>query len=206
MPNLTRDEVERRLAFLTEALATKERFQWEVDGEQEALRTAQSLYDAETIANTTIANLHDEIDKLRETNTRLNRRCTKAEAFADKSIEQLRDAGQRTFGRMLANYAAESALRKVEEVESERDQLAAEGRVLREWGERWHGYLAVHGWDGSDWPEAPLITAEVSRVRLLEAVAEAGLTYFGKGCHKAERDALWAALAAWREGEGTGNA
>lgn len=103
MPNLTREEVERRLASPRYSSTRK----WE----REALQTAQSLY--------------AERDELRETVTRLNRRCTTAEAFVDKSIEQLRDAGQRTLGRMLANYAAESALRKVEELEAERDQLAA---------------------------------------------------------------------------------
>jgi hypothetical protein len=40
--------------------------------------------------------------------------------------------------------------------------------------------------------------AEIERLR---AVARAAVDYFGKGCRKAQRDALWAALAAWKEGK-----
>ena len=110
---LSREEVER----LLEAVRAKNPHN-ALDYEyMVAIQTAQSLY--------------AERDELRETVTRLNRRCTTAEALADKSIEQLRDAGQRTFGRMLANYAAESALRKVEELEAVAEAGAAYRHLIR---------------------------------------------------------------------------
>jgi hypothetical protein len=64
-----------------------------------------------------IAALEAEAEWLRETNKRLNRRCSKAEAIANKSIEQLRNEGQRNFGRMLANYAAAHYAREVERLQ-----------------------------------------------------------------------------------------
>jgi uncharacterized OB-fold protein len=39
----------------------------------------------------------------------------------------------------------------------------------------------------------------VGPVAELEAVAEAAKDYFGKGCRKAQRDTLWAAIVALRE-------
>ena len=96
----------------------------------------------------------------------------------------------------------------------ERDQLAAEGRVLREAIEsvEFHGDIqrfsdgkplgcmvtakslnrlgeAIHS--------APLTAAEAERVRMLEAVAEAAVTYVDSDFGGEEE--LGAALAAWRE-------
>jgi hypothetical protein len=73
-----------------------------------------------------------EIERLKETNTRLNRRATKAEAIADKSIEQLRNEGQRNLGRMLANYAAEKYHRECAEKDAEIERLRAINQYLFE--------------------------------------------------------------------------
>jgi hypothetical protein len=97
---------------------------------------------------------------------------------------------------------------------AQRDQLAAEGRVLMTW-------LT----DPPMYPPPfedmfPLTTAEVERVKRLEAVAEAFAEEWNDSpkctCHEAYKSRnrddpdclyhksplLWDALAAWREGEG----
>jgi glutathione S-transferase len=74
-----------------------------------------------------IAYLLAELDKARETNTRLNRRATKAEAFVGKSVEELRGKGL-SFGRALANLAAEHEARRADEAEAKLAAAWDEGR------------------------------------------------------------------------------
>lgn len=101
---LSRDE----LATIRGVLEDR-RKRWEMSP-GEALETIEVLLGH-------IAALEAEAEWLRETNKRLNRRCSKAEAIANKSIEQLRNEGQRNFGRMLANYAAAHYAREVERLQ-----------------------------------------------------------------------------------------
>lgn len=100
----------------------------------------------------------------------------------------------------------------VNDLLAERDQLAAEGRLLHKWlldPPRNTSEVANFNY--------PLIAAEVERVKRLEAVAEAAdkpTACFEHAdnccidwcdlCRQCQQnqDALDAALAAWREGEG----
>jgi serine phosphatase RsbU (regulator of sigma subunit) len=95
---LSRDEIERRLTSYEDCPV---RLDPAEQGEIRALLTARQKY--------------RELDEARATNTRLNRRCTTAEAFLDKSLDELRDQGQFCFGRMLANYAANRSYQLLEE-------------------------------------------------------------------------------------------
>ncbi|WP_229232289.1 hypothetical protein [Sinomonas cyclohexanicum] len=73
-----------------------------------------------------LAYLLAELDKARETNTRLNLRCTKAEAFVGKTVDELRaEPGHAGFGRALANWAAADAHRKLDEMKAELDKARA---------------------------------------------------------------------------------
>lgn len=68
----------------------------------------------------------DELTALRETVSRLNRRCQAAEAAARGRVEP----GERTIGRALANWAAADFRRRLEESESENARLRAKCRRL----------------------------------------------------------------------------
>ena len=78
-----------------------------------------------------------EVDRLRAKNTELNRRCTKAEAFVGKTVDQLRaEPGFAGFGRALANWAAENERRTSDERAARAwDKGYNKGR---EDGESWH--------------------------------------------------------------------
>jgi hypothetical protein len=67
------------------------------------------------------------LDEARKTNTSLNRRATKAEAFVGKSIEELRGKGL-SFGRALANLAADMEARRADEAEVKLAAAWDEGR------------------------------------------------------------------------------
>jgi hypothetical protein len=87
-----------------------------------------------------VAWLLAQLEQARKTNTRLNRRATKAEAFVGKSLGEMRAKGPVSFGRALANLAAEMAderARKAEarvaELEAAQDPTPTRARCTFEW-------------------------------------------------------------------------
>jgi len=244
MPDLTREEVERRLEETAYDLGHPEswadmhmdacqcsrcgrwlqivrpgKWQCECEGEpdekyreREALQTAQSLY---------------------ARNAELEERVRVAERERDDYYRQMMEKNS-----LAADLSQQldAEVYKRQQAEHERDQLAAENRLLRsalkQW--EWHysselgitycpacGQLERDGHKDDCWMLRALAashtTAEVERVKRLEAVAEAADKPTGcfehadnccidwcDRCQQCQRakDALDAALAAWREGEG----
>lgn len=105
--------------------------------------------------------LYEEIDPwatMNDQDTHLN--ALRAE------LEQVRGERDAQTERHKAEIV--KCLRAMDKLEAERDQLAAEGRVLREQLDKLLGDCATP-WS----PTTAMINAEIARVRLLEAVAEA---------------------------------
>lgn len=234
MPDLTREEVERRLAKLHDTMALVPPLARNIHAvaEREALQTAQSLY---AKLERQRDSWQREVELTEAERDELKGQCVRWEAMYEGMMAE-RDG-----------YWEER-----DKLTVERDQLAAEGRVLREALDFVcnHGICSgIHCTD-EEYREgeycdtcslllgqkccrlcpieqalhsSPLVTAEVARVKRLEAVAEE-LTVMHDEYGKADDETLtpdaitlksainrvWDelermcpdALAAWREGEG----
>jgi FtsZ-binding cell division protein ZapB len=96
-----------------------------------------------------LESLESENAELKETNTRLNRRCQSAEASAMQNVEACKKASV-SFGRSLGNWYATKLLaenadlrKKLEYVVEECNAARAEKRALQLEGERMRGTLGM---------------------------------------------------------------